>query len=224
VGASGDQNSINLILQNSSIVHLQAGTYVLTDSIILQSNSVLEGEPGTVITIPDHAGWPAWRPLVSGNGVHNVTIRNVEIDANSGGNAETSHGKGFYNCIHVIDCDSINVYNCTFHDGLGDGLRTKTSTNIKFYNNLVYRLGHDGFFGIDSKNIECFNNRITTRTNSALRMWNSQHVRFYDNIIDAQLDSLGGIPGSRSRIQKALLMILRYVITFLPGPGEPGSG
>ncbi|MDQ1252025.1 MAG: Disaggr assoc protein [Euryarchaeota archaeon] len=204
-GASSDQNSINLKLKNDNIVHLQAGNYILTDSIILQSNSILEGEPGTVITIPDHAGWPAWRPLVSGISVHNVTIRNVEIDANSDGNTETSHGKGFYNCIHVIDCDSVNVYNCTFHDGLGDGLRTKTSTNIKFYNNLVYRLGHDGFFGIDSKNIECFNNRITTRTNSALRIWNSQHVRLHDNILDAQLDSLGGNPGIQIEDTKGIV-------------------
>jgi hypothetical protein len=87
------------------------------------------------------------------------------------------------------------VYNCTLKNGLGDGLRIKSSTNIKFYNNLVSRLGHDGFFGIDSQNIECFNNRITTRTNSALRIWNSAHVRFHDNIINAQLDALGGNSG-----------------------------
>ena len=190
-----DQNDINQKLQQGGIVHLPAGTYVLTDSIILQSNTTLEGEPGTVITIPDYAGWPAWRPLISGICVQNVTIRDLEINANSNGNSETPHGAGFYNCIHMIDCENVQVYDCTFHDSLGDGLRTKTSRNIKFYNNLVYRLGHEGFYGVDSQNIECFNNRITTRTNSALRIWNSPNVRFHDNVIDAQLDSLGGNPG-----------------------------
>ena len=190
-----DQNDINQKLQQGGIVHLPAGTYVLTDSIILQSNTTLEGEPGTVITIPDHAGWPAWRPLISGICVQNVTIRDLEINANSNGNSETPHGAGFYNCIHMIDCENVQVYDCSFHDSLGDGLRTKTSRNIKFYNNLVYRLGHEGFYGVDSQNIECFNNRITTRTNSALRIWNSPNVRFHDNVIDAQLDSLGGNPG-----------------------------
>ncbi len=190
-----DQNDINQKLQQGGIVHLPAGTYVLTDSIILQSNTTLEGEPGTVITIPDHAGWPAWKPLISGICVQNVTIRDLEINANSNGNSETPHGAGFYNCIHMIDCENVQVYDCTFHDSLGDGLRTKTSRNIKFYNNLVYRLGHEGFYGVDSQNIECFNNRITTRTNSALRIWNSPNVRFHDNVIDAQLDSLGGNPG-----------------------------
>jgi hypothetical protein len=195
VAEATDQNNINQKLQQGGTIHLPAGTYTLTDSIILQSNTVLEGEPGTIITIPDHARWTAWKSLISGVGVKNVTIRDLEINANSDGNTETLHGAGFYNCIYTIDCENVKVHNCTFHDSLGDGLRTKTSKNIKFYNNLVYRLGHDGFFGIESQNIECFNNRITTRTNSALRIWNSANVKFHDNVIDAQLDALGGNPG-----------------------------
>lgn len=195
IGGAANQNDINQKLQQGGIIHLPAGTYVLTDSIILQSNTTLEGEPGTVITIPDHAGWPSWKPLISGTDVQNVTIRNLEINANSGGNSETPHGAGYYNCIFVTGCEGLKVYNCTLQDSLGDGLRTKSCTNVKFYNNLVSRLGHDGFFGIDSHNIECFNNRITTRTNSALRIWNSAHVKFHDNIIDAQLDAQGGNAG-----------------------------
>jgi hypothetical protein len=224
VGASDNQDSINLQLQNSSIVHLPAGTYVLTDSIILQSNTVLEGEPGTVITIPDHAGWPSWKPLISGTGCQNVTIRDLEINANSDGNAENTHGKGYYNCIHVIDCDSIEVYNCTFHDGLGDGLRAKTSTNIKFYNNNCYRLGHEGFYGIDSQNIEAFNNRITTKTDTGLRLWNTAHIRFYNNYITAELKlkSLSGYSGIQIEDSKGVLNdieICNNVISQTWGPG-----
>ncbi len=188
-------------------MHLPAGTYILTDSIILQSNTILEGEPGTVITIPDNAGWPAWKPLISGQGVHNVTIQNIELFGNdqrqdntrvwyghSGKEAPKRWGQGYYNFIHVIDCDSMKVSNCLMHDSLGDGFRVKTSTNIKFHDNTAYRLGHDVFYGIDSQNIEAYNNRITTRINSAFRLWNSQHVRFYGNVINAQLDSTGGNP------------------------------
>jgi parallel beta-helix repeat protein len=195
IGGAADQNDINWKLQQGGLIHLPAGTYVLTDSTILQSNTILEGEPGTIITIPDHAGWPAWKPLISGTGVYNVTVRNLEINANSGGNSETPHGAGYYNCIYVTGCENISVYNCTLHNGLGDGLRTRSSSNIKFYNNNVSRLGHEGFFGVESQNIECFNNRITTRTDCALRIWNSAHVRFHDNVIDAQLNSLGGNSG-----------------------------
>jgi hypothetical protein len=126
-----DQNDINQKLQQGGIIHLSAGTYTLTDSVILQSNTILEGEPGTVITIPDHAGWADWKPLISGISVQNVTIRNLEVNANSD-NQNENHGKGWYNCIHVIDCDSISIYNCTIHDSLGDGCRVKTSTNRLF--------------------------------------------------------------------------------------------
>lgn len=195
IGGAANQNDINQQLRQGGIIHLPAGTYVLTDSIILQSNSTLEGEPGTVITIPDNAGWPAWKPLISGADINNVTLRNLEINANSDGNTESPHGAGYYNCIYVNDSRNIQVYNCTLQNGLGDGLRTKSSTNISFYNNQVSRLGHDGFFGIDCQNINCFNNRITTRTNSALRVWNSAYVRFHDNIINAQLNALGGNSG-----------------------------
>lgn len=80
---SADQNDINQKLQQGGIIHLPAGNCVLTDSIILQSNTILEGEPGTIITIPDHAGWPEWKPLISGTGVQNITIRDLEINANS---------------------------------------------------------------------------------------------------------------------------------------------
>ena len=207
-GASGDQDSINLKLQDSNIVHLPAGTYILTDSIILQSNKVLEGEPGTVITISDNAGWPAWKPLISGTGVQNVTIRGIKFDGNDANQLNTpvwyGHsgkedgkrwGQGYYNIIHVIDCDSITVDNCIMCNSLGDGFRVKTSTNIGFFANTCFRLGHDAFYAIDSQNIEAYNNRITTRINSALRLWNVEQARFYNNTIDAQLDSIGGNPG-----------------------------
>ena len=200
---AGDEAQINEQLQNGNVL-LEARTYTLTDSIILQSDRVLEGEPGTVITIPNNVGWAAWKPLVSGIRKQNITVKNIEFNGNAD-NQNVPHGKGYHNFIHVIDCDSVIVSSCLMHDSKGDGLRAKTSTNIKFYDNTAYRLGHDVFYGIDSQNILCYNNRITTRTNSALRIWNSAHVRFNDNIIDAQQDSLGGNPGIQVEDSKGVM-------------------
>jgi hypothetical protein len=89
-GAGTDQNNINQQLQSGGIVHLPAGTYTLTDSIVMQSNTILEGEPGTVITIPDHAGWSAWKPLISATGKQNIIIRNIEFNGNSGNNQDVA--------------------------------------------------------------------------------------------------------------------------------------
>ena len=189
--------------ENGNTVSLPAKTYCISDSIILRSNVALVGDDGAVITIPDHVGWEAFKPLIAANECVNIKIKNIEFNGNDKNNQDvgerTANGKawgnGFYNFIHCIDCDSVEVSGCLMHDSLGDGLRAKTSTDIKFYDNTAYRLGHDVFFGIDSQNIEAYNNRITTRTNSALRLWNTEHVRFFDNVIDAQLDSLGGNSG-----------------------------
>lgn len=154
IAIAGDEQTINLQLQQGGTIHLQAQTYVITDSIVLKSDTVLEGEPGTIIKLTDNAGWPTWQPLIKAQGVRNVTIQGIEFDANSDNqdNAPTwaghtrhegakNWGMGNYNIIHAIDCDSIEVSNCLFHDGLNDGFRVKTSTNIKFYNNTAYRLG-----------------------------------------------------------------------------------
>jgi hypothetical protein len=199
----GDQEQINAALQQGGTVTLEARTYTLTDSIILQSDTVLEGVEGTIITIPDHVGWAVWKPLILATGCSNIKIKNIEFNGNSDNNQDvgkhTKNGKawgnGYYNFIHVIDSDSVEVSGCLMHDGLGDGLRTKTSTNIIFKETTAYRLGHEGAFFIDSENIEAYNNRITTRTSNALRIWNCAHVRFYDNVLDSDLTlrSLAGM-------------------------------
>jgi Right handed beta helix region len=81
------------------------------------------------------------------------------------------------------------------YDGTGDGLRVESSSNIQFYNNKVYKLGHDGLYAIDCSHVEAWNNRITCRTNSGLRIWNSNHIKFHDNIIDSFYDWSAGGPG-----------------------------
>jgi hypothetical protein len=37
----------------------------------------------------------------------------------------------------------------------------------------------------ECENVEAWNNRITCRTNSSLRIWNSNHVNLYNNTIDS---------------------------------------
>jgi hypothetical protein len=81
------------------------------------------------------------------------------------------------------------------HDGHGDGMRIDSSKNIQFYNNRVDKLGHDGLFVIRSQNIEAWNNKVVCRTNSAFRAWNSNHIKFHDNVIDSLYYRCTGGPG-----------------------------
>ena len=65
----------------------------------------------------------------------------------------------------------------------------------------MYKLGHDGLFAGECENVEAWNNKITCRTNSGVRIWNSNHVNLHDNVIDSfYIGSTGG-PGIQ--IQKS---------------------
>ncbi len=205
---AGAETWINDQLEDGGRCVIPAGTHIITDSIILTSGCVLEGEPGAIIKLGDGLTWSEWKPAIKGTSVSNVKVGNFEIDGNEAGQNKVPtwsghtgkegkklRGQGYQLFMHFIDCDDVEVYNMVMHDGISDGCRVKTSTNVKFHDNTAYRLGHDCFFAIDSQNIEAYNNRLTTRTNSALRLWNVQHARFYSNTIDAQLDSVGGNPG-----------------------------
>ncbi|MGB9131303.1 MAG: disaggregatase related repeat-containing protein [Methanosarcina sp.] len=180
-------------------VHLKGPfTYVIDDTLLIGSNTILEGDTNAVIKLVDHAGWDTMEPLIqqmSSSGNNNIVIRGFEVNANHDGNSELSKGKGYYNIIYFTRCNNVKVYNMNMHDGHGDGLRIKYGENIQFYNNRVSKLGHDGLFAIECNNVDAWNNTITCRTNSALRIWNSNYVKFYDNAIDSFYYKSTGGPG-----------------------------
>ncbi|MHC1755186.1 MAG: right-handed parallel beta-helix repeat-containing protein [Methanosarcina sp.] len=192
---SDDQVEINQALAyvaenpQYSTVHLKgSNTYVISDSILIGSNTVLEGDSTAIIKLKDKAGWPVGKPLITqmdSTGIRGVTIKGFEINGNHDHNQDKKKGEGYYNMIHFLDSKNIQIHNMYLHDGHGDGLKVERSSNIKFYNNKVYKLGHDGLFAIDCTNVEAWNNRITCRTNGGLRAMNSNHVKFYGNIIDS---------------------------------------
>lgn len=199
-----DQVQINQALQfvaNNSeytTVHLKGPfTYVIDDSILIGNNTILEGDSTAVIKLANHAGWPSMKPLIQqmGGKGNNITVRGFEVDGNYEGNREILLGRGYYNVMYFTYCNDVKVYDMYMHDGNGDGLRVNKGKNIQFYNNTIYKLGHDGLFALRSENVEAWNNRITCRTNSALRVWNSNHVKFHDNVIDSFHHWSAGGPG-----------------------------
>jgi hypothetical protein len=208
---SDDQVEINQALEyvtkNSqfSTVHLKGpNTYVISDSIFIGNDTVLEGDPTAVIKLKNKADWQNGIPLITqmdDTGSHNITVKGFEINGNYKKNEDKKRGEGYYNMINFLDSKDIQVHDMRMHDGHGDGLRVERSSNIKFYNNRVDRLGHDGLYAIECQNVEAWNNDITCRTNSGLRIWNSNHVKFHDNEIDSFLHWSAGGPGIQ--IQKS---------------------
>lgn len=202
---SDDQVEINQALKyvaenpQFSTVRLKGPmTYVLSDSIFIGSNTVFEGDSNATLKLTDKAGWPSMKPLIQqldSSGNHNITIQGFEINGNYAGNTDVELGRGYYNFIYFNNCKSINVSNMHLHHGMGDGLRVENSSDIWFNNNEVYKLGHDGFYAINCSNVEAWDNRITCRTDSGLRAWDSNHVKFFDNGITSFYHWSAGGPG-----------------------------
>lgn len=207
-------------------VHLKGPfTYVVDDTLLIGSNTILEGESGAKIKLADHADWVTMKPMIqqmNESGNENIVVRYLEIDGNHDRNTEVARGDGYYNMIYFIHCNNVKVHNMFMHDGHGDGLRLKFGENAEFYNNKIYKLGHEGFFAIEYMNIEAWNNTITCRTDSGIRIWNSNHVSFHDNAIDSFYDWSAGGPGIQ--IQKTAgvmddIEIFDNIISNTYGPG-----
>ncbi|KKG15165.1 putative Ig domain-containing protein, partial [Methanosarcina sp. 2.H.T.1A.15] len=220
--------ALKFVAENSAYttVHLKGPfTYVIDNTLLIGSNTILEGDSNAVIKLVDHAGWTTMKPLIqqmSSSGNHDITIRGFEVDVNHDGNAELAKGKGYYNVIYFLYTSNVTVHDMYMHDGHGDGLRIKYGSNIQFYNNTVYKLGHDGLFAIECSNVEAWNNKITCRTNSALRVWNTKNVKFHDNFIDSFYHWSAGGPGiqvERSKGDMNNIEIYDNVITNTYGPG-----
>jgi hypothetical protein len=202
---SDDQVEINKALayvaenpQFTTVYLKGPNTYVISDSILIGSNTILEGDPTAIIKLEDNADWPVGKPLITqinSAGTHNITIKGFEINGNHDNNEDKDNGYGYYNIIHFLNSSNIQVHEMYMHDGHGDGLKIERSSNVQFYNNTIYKLGHDGLFAIESQNIEAWNNTVTCRTNSGLRIWNSNHVKFHDNAIDSFYHWSAGGPG-----------------------------
>lgn len=170
--------------------------YVINDSLLLGNNVILEGDASAVLTIKDNNNWEAYRPLITQSkaGPGKIIIRGFEIDGNFAGNTHKPRGRGYHNFMQLYYAD-LEVYNMYMHDSHGDALKVSYSNNVKFHDNRIYKLGHEGLFAIQCQNIEAWNNNVRTMTNSALRAMNSNHIKFHDNEIYTQFGPDAGGPG-----------------------------
>uniref|UniRef100_UPI00373FD307 right-handed parallel beta-helix repeat-containing protein n=1 Tax=Methanosarcina barkeri TaxID=2208 RepID=UPI00373FD307 len=192
---SNDQVEINQALKyvaenpQFTTVHLKGPyTYVISDSIFIGNNTTVEGDPTAVIKLIDKASWPVDKPLITqmdSNEINGVTIKGFEINGNHDNNRDKENGYGFYNMIHFCNSTDIQVHDMYMHDGHGEGLKVERSYNVQFYNNTIYKTGHNALFAEGCQNLEVWNNNITIRTDCGLRVLNSNHVKFHDNVIDS---------------------------------------
>ena len=194
--------ALKFVAENSAYttVYLKGPfTYVIDDTLLIGSNTILEGDSSATVKLVSNAGWVAWKPMIKerSSGSSGITIRGFTIDGNREGNTNVISGKGYYNLIHLAGCLNINVYNMYLTNNHGDGLKIDKCTGVKFYNNKIYLLGHDGLYASSCSDVEAYSNIITCRTNSGLRLYNTNKASFHDNVITSE-----GSGGAGIEIQK----------------------
>lgn len=232
---AADQKEINEAIREGDTVYL-SGDFCINDPIILDSDTVLDGQGQTTITLPDnanrlsgseykHAATKGYAktmiPMIRANNCKNIEIIGIHFDGNAGGQPDLITGRGFYNFIMPTGCDGISVHDCSGENSLGDFLRPIKCTNIKFYNIEAKRLGHEALFAIRSSNIEMYGCKIDCRINNACRIMGSNNAYMHDNYVTCTAKESAG-PGMQVDVienQEMNVEICNNVFVSTGGPG-----
>ncbi|MGB9929231.1 MAG: disaggregatase related repeat-containing protein [Methanosarcina sp.] len=184
----------------STTVYLKGPfTYIIDDTLLIGSNTILKGDPDAKVKLVSQAGWTEWKPLIKerASGAHDITIQGFTLDGNREENKKEEENSGYYNLIHLSNCQNINVQNMHLVNSQGYGLKADDCANIKFQGNEASLLDHETVYASSCSGIEISDNKITCKTNSALKIYNTNKAKLHDNIITSE-----GSYGSGIEIQK----------------------
>jgi polygalacturonase len=164
-----------------TIVHLKGPfRYFISDTLLIGSNTILEGEPG--VTIKLAPGLNKWGGrgssiakekamlMIKDNSAKNVTIRNLTVDGSqSDYYPKVKLGAYYYNMATLIGCNGLTIRNVTFQNGCNDAMLISKCSNIVIDGVIVNKCGHDGVYAYNVKNITVKNCKFINRTNSSTR-------------------------------------------------------
>jgi len=181
-----DQVQINQALafaakNPGTTVHLKGPfTYVISDTLLIGSNTILEGESG--VTIKLAKGLPVWGGrkvsianekamlMIKGNSATNVKIRNLTVDGSqSDYYPKIRLGTSCYNMATLIGCNGLTIRNITFKNGCNDAMLISKCSNVTIDTVTVNKCGHDGVYAYNVKGITVKNCKFINRTNSSTR-------------------------------------------------------
>jgi PKD repeat protein len=173
-------------------------TYTISKSLLIGSNTILTGDSTATVKLTNNAGWSVTTPLITAtSSTHDITICGFKVDGNAGGNTNVNNGADYENIMWFKNVNDITVHDMFLTNNHDDAMELHSCTNIAYYNNIIYLIGHDGLYACNSLNVDAYNNNITCQTNSGLRAYDTDNVKYHDNVIT----SLGG-GGAGIEIQK----------------------
>jgi hypothetical protein len=174
-------------------VHLKGPfTYVIGDSLLIGSNTILEGDSG--VTIKLAPGLPIWGGpgseisdskamlMIRGNSAADVTIRSLTVDG-----SQSDHYSGIrlgtscYNMATLVGVNGLTIESCLFKNGCNDAVLTSESSNVLIDSVTVNNPGHAGVYAYNVKKITVKNCKFINRSNSSTRFDTVTNGVFADN-------------------------------------------
>lgn len=162
-------------------VHLKGPfTYVIGDSLLIGSKTILEGESGVKIKLA--SGLPVWGGressivdkkamlMIRGSSANDIAIKNLTVDGSqSDYYPNVRLGTSCYNMATIVNCNGLTVKDVTFQNGCNDAMLISDSSNILIDTVTVNKCGHDGVYAYHVTGITVKNSKFINRTNSSVR-------------------------------------------------------
>lgn len=111
------------------------------------------------------------------------------------------HGNGYYTLIKLSGGSNYSVHDMTFKDALNDGVQVNYAHDIKFYNNNIIGMGHEGFWARQSDNIEVYENSFMIQASDGVRGDDSSNYIIRDNDFQTIKSSSGKTLDSGAGVQ-----------------------
>lgn len=206
---TSNQDQINAAISSApsgGSVFLKAGTYVISGSILMKSNVILEGDKDAVVKLKDRAGWryvDGLAPLVgtaSGGASKNVEIKCFTIDGNYNFNGGNYSSAGCWGGIKW-DSSAAAFTACENQSGggryHGKGYYTMMAfnyaDNLSVHDMVMQDSAGDGLRVQQSSNIKFYNNTVNAMGHEVLFANISHAIEMYGN--DMKLRASGGARG-----------------------------
>jgi hypothetical protein len=196
IAAAGDEVLINQQLQQGGVIHLQAGIYNIEGPIKIHSNTVLTGEPDTILRVSSSAGqWFVDDGIIDNadTSLHDVEISGFQIDGNLKQLPQSyaNSGSGDHNAERLIDLrggsanfmSNISIHDMKLYDAYSDAIHIAFANNVNVYNNFVSDCQHSGIYFVSVVNGLMDSNKVAGITSDCLRFDNCVNNIFRNNTL-----------------------------------------
>lgn len=137
VGLSYDiQDMVDAVPETGGLIQLEAGTYVITEAIVItKSNVTLQGVGwATQIVMSDSIAEEDYRAIYIYE-CENFTLRDLSIDGNKDGQGTYSDTPSL---VRPEDVNGLLVENVEIHHSKGDGIEPLESENVRIINTYIH--------------------------------------------------------------------------------------